>query len=147
MDIVNKTQKPVAVPLPGGKKLRLGPGKTGQITPKAAEHAPLKKLIEEGVPNRIAHYQGIAESLRNGLSSLELAFLVPREQMSNTMTSVMLPEGVSYADLHRPLKEQGYVIYKSQSHLAETTFRLGTVGLITQDDIRGFLQSLKEVLP
>ena len=49
MDIVNKTQKPLAVPLPGGKKLRLGPGKTGQITPKAAEHPPLKKLVEEGV--------------------------------------------------------------------------------------------------
>ena len=49
MDIHNKTQKPVAVPLPGGKKLRLGPGKTGQITPKAAEHPPVKKLIEDGV--------------------------------------------------------------------------------------------------
>ena len=49
MDIINKTQKPVAVPLPGGKKLRLGPGKTGQITPKAAEHPPVMKLVEEGV--------------------------------------------------------------------------------------------------
>jgi len=49
MDIVNKTQKPVAVPLPGGKKLRLQPGKTGQITPKAAEHPAVKKLVEEGV--------------------------------------------------------------------------------------------------
>ena len=49
MDIHNKTQKPVAIPLPGGKKLRLGPGKTGQITPKAAEHPPVKKLIEDGV--------------------------------------------------------------------------------------------------
>lgn len=49
MDIHNKTQKPVAVPLPGGKKLRLGPDKTGQITAKAAEYPPVKKLIEEGV--------------------------------------------------------------------------------------------------
>ena len=48
MDIVNKTQKPVAVPLPGGKKLRLGPGKTGQITPKSAQHPPLLKLVEAG---------------------------------------------------------------------------------------------------
>lgn len=48
MDITNKTAKPLSVPLPGGKKLFLGPKKTGQVTAKALEHPPLKKLIEAG---------------------------------------------------------------------------------------------------
>lgn len=48
MDIQNKTRRPLRIPLPGGKKLHLGPGKTGQITPKAGEHPPIKKLIDEG---------------------------------------------------------------------------------------------------
>jgi hypothetical protein len=48
MNISNKTQRPLSVPLPGGKKLRLGPGKTGQITPKAAQHPRVKKLIDDG---------------------------------------------------------------------------------------------------
>jgi hypothetical protein len=48
MDITNKTQKPLNVPLPGGKRLFLGPGKTGQVSPKALEHAPLAKLLEAG---------------------------------------------------------------------------------------------------
>ena len=48
MNVSNKTQRPLSVPLPGGKKLRLGPGKTGQISPKAAQHPPLKKLIDDG---------------------------------------------------------------------------------------------------
>ena len=48
MEISNKTQRPLRIPLPGGKKLHLGPGKTGQITAKAAEHAPLKALIDAG---------------------------------------------------------------------------------------------------
>jgi hypothetical protein len=48
MNVSNKTQRPLSVPLPGGKKLRLGPGKTGQITPKAAEHPRVKKLIADG---------------------------------------------------------------------------------------------------
>jgi len=48
MDITNKTRKPISLPLPGGKKLFLGPGKTGQIAPKAAEHPPVAKLIEAG---------------------------------------------------------------------------------------------------
>ena len=48
MDITNKTKKPLSIPLPGGKKLYLGPGKTGQVTPKALAHPPVAKLIEAG---------------------------------------------------------------------------------------------------
>ena len=48
MDITNKTQKALRLPLPGGKKLFLGPGRTGQISPKATDHPPLKALIDAG---------------------------------------------------------------------------------------------------
>ena len=48
MDVINKTNKPLRIPLPGGKKLFLGPGKTGQVTAKALQHPPLVKLIEAG---------------------------------------------------------------------------------------------------
>jgi hypothetical protein len=48
MDITNKTRKPISVPLPGGKKLFLGPGKTGQVTFKALKHPELMKLLESG---------------------------------------------------------------------------------------------------
>ena len=106
----------------------------------------LLELAEDGVQNRIAGYRSIAKTLRDGLSALELSFLVRREHLSNTMTSVMLPEGLSYPTLHDPLKDLGYVIYKSQGNLSKTTFRLGSVGLITQDDIHGFLGALGQVL-
>ena len=46
--ITNKTQKPLSVPLPRGKTLHLGPGKTGQISSEAAEHPPLAKLVQDG---------------------------------------------------------------------------------------------------
>ena len=46
--IVNKSLKPIAVPLPRGKKLHLGPGKTGQIAASASEHPALKEFIEAG---------------------------------------------------------------------------------------------------
>lgn len=48
MNITNKTKQPIRVPLPDGKKLFLGPGNTGQITDKAAEHPPLVELVEAG---------------------------------------------------------------------------------------------------
>ena len=48
MDITNKTKKPLSIPLPGGKKLFLSPGKSGQITRKAAESPAVMKLLEAG---------------------------------------------------------------------------------------------------
>lgn len=48
MEIKNTLKQPLKVPLPAGKRLFLKPGEKGQITPKAAEHPPLKKLIDEG---------------------------------------------------------------------------------------------------
>ena len=46
--VTNKTNKPLAVPLPRGKTLRLGPRKTGQISSDHVEHPPLKKMAEAG---------------------------------------------------------------------------------------------------
>ena len=48
MDITNKTAKPLSLTLPGGKKLFLGPGKTGQVTARSLEHPSIAKLIEAG---------------------------------------------------------------------------------------------------
>jgi hypothetical protein len=48
MDIKNKTNRPLAIPLPRGKILHLGPKKKGQIAANAAEHPALKKLVEAG---------------------------------------------------------------------------------------------------
>ena len=48
MDITNKSKKPLSIPLPAGKKLFLAPGKSGQITRKAAERPAVIKLIESG---------------------------------------------------------------------------------------------------
>ena len=44
----NVTQLPVRVPLPGGKTLHLGPGKTGQISDQAADGKPVQRLVEQG---------------------------------------------------------------------------------------------------
>ena len=48
MEIKNTTKRPLKVPLPGGKRLFLGLGGTGQIAPKAAEHPPVKELVDKG---------------------------------------------------------------------------------------------------
>ena len=46
--VSNKTHRPVSVPLPDGKTLHLGPGKTGQVSAKAVEDPQFKKLVDAG---------------------------------------------------------------------------------------------------
>jgi hypothetical protein len=48
MNIINKTRKPMSVPLPAGKRLFLGPGRTGQVAPGDLEHPPLAALVQAG---------------------------------------------------------------------------------------------------
>lgn len=46
--VTNTTHKPLSVPLPRGKVLHLGPGKSGEIASNAMDHPPLKALIASG---------------------------------------------------------------------------------------------------
>ena len=58
MDLTNKSRKPLIVPLPGGKRLFLQPGKSGQVTPKALEHPPVAELLESGALESAAGFHG-----------------------------------------------------------------------------------------
>ena len=46
--VTNKTRTPLKIPLPRGKSLHLGPGKTGQLRDDAAAHPRVMKLVEAG---------------------------------------------------------------------------------------------------
>jgi hypothetical protein len=60
----NKSRKPLSVPLPGGKTLHLGPGKTGQIASKAVEHPQVKKLLDAGEIEIVDEGPRSAEAIR-----------------------------------------------------------------------------------
>jgi hypothetical protein len=68
--VSNKTHRPLSVPLPGGKKLHIGPGKTAQVAAKALDHAPLKKLVDAGeievVSDEIQHTSGPGGDTKGG---------------------------------------------------------------------------------
>ena len=67
--IRNKSHQPLAVPLPRGKRLFLGPGKSGQIASDHAEHAPVKKLLESGDLEVVGEGAGPASEGAGGKST------------------------------------------------------------------------------
>ena len=70
LDITNESKRPISITLPGGKKLRLGPGKTGQITLKASKHPTVQKMVEDGTV-RIAQSGGSGASRSSGSGGLQ----------------------------------------------------------------------------
>lgn len=106
----------------------------------------LRETLDEGVGNRISHYRNVSRLLRTGLKELGLKPFLPEGLYSNTMTSVYLPTGISYQELHDAIKEKGFIIYNSQGHLQGKVFMLGVVGVINEQDIKNFLAVLSEVL-
>jgi len=106
----------------------------------------LRELMEESVDKRIEHYAKIAKLLRSGLMRLGLRLFLDEALLSNTMTTVFLPQGISFEYLYQQTRKMGYEIYDSMGQLRGKTFRLGTVGFISQNDIQSFLSVLESIL-
>src|SRR5581483_11710697 len=121
-------------------------GKCIQAFPGIAFLLVRAELLEETVAGRIARYAAAAAALRAGFARLGLECVLPPAWRSNTITSLRLPPGRTYADLHDGLKARGFVIYEGQGWFAREAFRVANMGALTPADLARFLDALAEVL-
>lgn len=108
--------------------------------------AALDELLEETVAGRVGRYHAASQLLREGFTHLGLQLLLPPQYWVNSLTSLLLPQGMTYQRLHDGLKARGFVIYEGQGKLQTDIFRVANMGYLTLDDFRRFLQALEEVL-
>lgn len=108
----------------------------------------LKELFDEGLENRIKRYKEDAEIIRTGLKEMELEFLLKDEDhMSNTVTSVFLPERIKAVEFVSKIDEEGYVIYLGKGPLLEKNMiQVANMGQIYPDDCRDFIRKMNTVL-
>jgi 2-aminoethylphosphonate-pyruvate transaminase len=106
----------------------------------------LDELLEEGVANRIHRYKKVSTMIREKLRALGIKPMLAPEFQSNTITCFHMPAGLSYQTLHDRLKEQGYVIYAGQGPLEGKTFRIANMGVLTVDNVQGFLRAFEQTL-
>lgn len=104
----------------------------------------LDELMEETVARRIERYQNAARLLRNGFKEIGLKFLIPEGHQSNCLTSLELPDGVTYPWLHDRLKENGFVIYAGQGNFNNQIFRVANMGDIRTEEYERFIDVLKK---
>ncbi|MBS1257698.1 MAG: 2-aminoethylphosphonate--pyruvate transaminase [Candidatus Scalindua arabica] len=106
----------------------------------------LDELLEEGVQNRLKRYSKASSYLRDEFKGLSLDLLLPDEFLSNTITSLHLPENMTYAHLHDSLKERGFIIYAGQGQLSKKIFRIANMGELSMEDLKSLITNLQKVL-
>jgi len=121
------------------------------FTPAVPIFYALREALREfenqgGWRMRHAGYRRLAEAVEEGLVRLGVAPLLREGERSVVLRAYRLPNGLDYAALHDGLKRQGFVIYSGQGKLAETIFRVSTMGAIATADIPRFLDAVATLL-
>jgi aspartate aminotransferase-like enzyme len=108
----------------------------------------LKMMLKEGLPNIFARHARLAQATRDGVKALGLSLFADPAHASNTVTSVAKTNGLDTKKLVKLMREQEHVVLAGgQRTLDGKIFRIGHLGWVNDDDIKGLLTSLKKVLP
>ena len=107
----------------------------------------IEAILEEGIENRIARYKECANILREGMKKLGLEFLLSQEKMSNTVTSVFLPENRDLDVFIADMEKDGYTVYPGKSIFKQmNVFQVANMGEIYPEDCIQFLNVLEKHL-
>jgi len=108
----------------------------------------LEILAREGLENIFARHRRIGQMVRDGIKALGLELFADERFASNTVSAIKAPEGVEVKAL-RTLLEDEYdlVVAGGQAQLSGKIFRIGHLGLVSEEDIRATLDALGKALP
>jgi len=108
----------------------------------------LEMMLKEGMENIFARHASIAQMTRDGIKALGLAGFADEKYASNTVTSILASRGLDVAKLRKIMREEHEIILGGgQQKLDGKVFRVGHLGLVTEEDIKAVMAALKIALP
>lgn len=108
----------------------------------------LKMLLKEGLANIFARHARVAKAAQEGIKSLGLSLFAEASHASNTVTSVAASGGLDTKKMLKLMREEEHIVLAGgQQKLDGKIFRIGHLGWVTEDDIKGVISALKKVLP
>ncbi len=131
-----------------------GFAKTGQyrFTPPIHVIVALGKAIEEhaaegGVAGRGKRYRENAKVLIDGMRAMGFQTLLPNDLQAPIIITFHMPTDPKFVfqNFYDGLKDRGYVIYPGKLTVADS-FRMGCIGRLYPDHMRGALAAVREVL-
>jgi 2-aminoethylphosphonate-pyruvate transaminase len=118
-----------------------------RFTPPVQTLYALKQAIveakDEGINARYDRYSKSWEVLTTGLKTMGLKYLVDDKFHSKIITSIVMPDGIDFNEMHDFLYENGVTIYPGKVENFNS-FRIANIGDINHNDISNALSLLKE---
>jgi len=106
----------------------------------------LGNIMTYGKSRWIEGHAELARYIRAGVKRLGMRLLLS-EHMSNTVTSVFLPENIDLQTFLNEMEDRGYVLYMGKGDYAkQNMFQIANMGNITKDDCDAFLNELEKCL-
>jgi len=105
-------------------------------------------MLKEGLSNIFARHARVGQAAREGIKSLGLSLFADEKYASDTVTAVSVKDGLDVKEMLKILREEYQIVLAGgQQSLQGKIFRIGHLGLITEEDIKEILSALREVLP
>lgn len=112
-------------------------------------HEALRMVKEEGIHERIERHRKCAEAVRKAMDAMDLQ-LFPRlndiSRYSNTVSAMVMPDGIDDKQLRGGMKKRGVLIAGGQAHLKDKIFRIGHMGNVSAKEILTTLEALESTL-
>ncbi|MFC1962051.1 pyridoxal-phosphate-dependent aminotransferase family protein, partial [Chloroflexota bacterium] len=108
----------------------------------------LDMMLKEGTTRIIARHARVGKAAREGAKNIGLALFADEAHASNTVTAVAGTNGLDTKKLTKIMREEHDVVLAGgQGKLDGKIFRIGHLGLVTEDDIAKVITALKVALP
>ncbi len=104
----------------------------------------LDRWLKEGMTNRFQRHRAMADLVRRW-GGERFGLFAEEGYRSNTIT-VINKGDLDFSAFHKKLKERGFEISNGYGEIKETTFRIGTMGDLTIDEVKSLIGTMDAVL-
>jgi aspartate aminotransferase-like enzyme len=106
----------------------------------------LERILAEGPKNRFARHSAMAQRVHGWAQEQGLKLFAPAGYRSQTVTTLVTPDGLDVAALRRFLLEKGMRIADGYGVLKGKTFRIAHMGETRLEDVEDLLRVMTEAL-
>jgi aspartate aminotransferase-like enzyme len=107
----------------------------------------LELMLQEGREAIFERHARAGEYVRTHARQMGLTLLADPQYASNTVTAILIPEGIEVKALLKKLRENDHIVLaEGQDHMKEKLFRLGQMGFFKQEELEQTMDALEKRL-
>ncbi|TMC23226.1 MAG: alanine--glyoxylate aminotransferase family protein [Chloroflexi bacterium] len=109
--------------------------------------AALELMLQEGREAIFERHARAGEYVRSRAQQMKLKLLADPRYASNTVTALLIPEGIQVKSLLKTLREQDHIVLAGgQDQMKEKIFRIGHLGFFSHEELVQTMDALEKRL-